>query len=292
MAVGQQGTGFRNQKLPLLFVANSIINKHGMFFYSGSPALGNLIESVGVAVAGTDPFGNVYFAGDNAYSPSGNSVGLNAAAINFNLAGAVFGGAAVMTAPLGGPSGVPGLLITSPSDVNSVTNDSQSAIGFAGRSADGTKGPFIWLGSNQFGSANVQSIPILAVGGQLSYAAPGVPGGGLVQEKIHTIAPTAAGWTGSISYELQPQSGKVFVQVIANVANGTNVAFATTIVTLPAGYIPSNFKSFSCSYFDGATVNVRPFDVGTAGQVRYTGPAFVAGATAQFTGQFEFTLTA
>lgn len=45
---------------------NYIINVNGAFFYSGTPALGNLIASIASA-AGTDSFGNVYVAGFGAY---------------------------------------------------------------------------------------------------------------------------------------------------------------------------------------------------------------------------------
>jgi hypothetical protein len=76
MSFGQARTqGFNNVPLARLLVANSIINSKGMFFYSGTPTLGNLIESVGVAVAGTDPFGNAYQAGDTVYDNVFGGVG-------------------------------------------------------------------------------------------------------------------------------------------------------------------------------------------------------------------------
>jgi hypothetical protein len=45
---------------------NFVMNQAGIFFYGGTPAAGNLIESV-AAAAGTDGFGNAYLAGDVSY---------------------------------------------------------------------------------------------------------------------------------------------------------------------------------------------------------------------------------
>ena len=46
-----------------------VINTNGAFFYSGTPAAGNLIASVATA-AGTDAFGNNYLAGVASYQAS------------------------------------------------------------------------------------------------------------------------------------------------------------------------------------------------------------------------------
>src|SRR5512144_693762 len=48
------------------------VNAAGAFFYSGTPALGNLVVSV-TSSAGTDEFGNVYDQGVTVYDPSGLS---------------------------------------------------------------------------------------------------------------------------------------------------------------------------------------------------------------------------
>jgi hypothetical protein len=49
-----------------------VINASGAFFYSGTPALGNLIASI-ASVGGTDAKGNAYGAGVTSYDPSGSS---------------------------------------------------------------------------------------------------------------------------------------------------------------------------------------------------------------------------
>lgn len=52
------------------FGTNYIINNSGAFFYSGTPALGNLIISITTA-SGTDAFGNVYLADFTVYGAAG-----------------------------------------------------------------------------------------------------------------------------------------------------------------------------------------------------------------------------
>jgi hypothetical protein len=70
---------------------NWILNSQGIFFYSGTPALGNLITSVAEA-AGTDSFGNVY--------PQGY-YGQQLTLIN-GAAPSVFGGASILYSSAGG----------------------------------------------------------------------------------------------------------------------------------------------------------------------------------------------
>src|SRR5260370_12920282 len=73
-----------------------------------------------VIIVGSSPFNGVIFA----------------------LPGAVFAGAITMTAPIGGPAGVPGVLLTSPSELSVATADSQAAIRLLGQSPDRLTAPF------------------------------------------------------------------------------------------------------------------------------------------------------
>jgi hypothetical protein len=50
-----------------------IINTSGAFFYSGTPALGNLLLSI-AATGGTDVYGNVYKSGFVVYGSSGSNI--------------------------------------------------------------------------------------------------------------------------------------------------------------------------------------------------------------------------
>jgi hypothetical protein len=62
-----------------------LINTAGAFFYSGAPALGNLIASV-ASTGGTDGFGNAYQAGITSYSGT-TFAQLFASTLNFMIAG-------------------------------------------------------------------------------------------------------------------------------------------------------------------------------------------------------------
>ena len=66
---------------------NYTINSNGAFFYSGTPAAGNLIQSI-TNNTGTDPFGNAYLAGTTTYTTIGTvfAVNLNQNAINWYTA--------------------------------------------------------------------------------------------------------------------------------------------------------------------------------------------------------------
>ena len=65
MPFGEARTlGFNNVPLAKLIVANTIINKNGLFFYNGTPARGSLFLAI-TNIAGTDAFGNIYAQGFN-----------------------------------------------------------------------------------------------------------------------------------------------------------------------------------------------------------------------------------
>lgn len=70
-------------------------NPSGLFFYSGTPALGNLVLTIGVTTSGTDSFGNAYQAGNAVlYQSSTAFTSLNASSAgNLILAAGSSGGA-------------------------------------------------------------------------------------------------------------------------------------------------------------------------------------------------------
>lgn len=111
---------------------NFVINSTGAFFYSGTPALGNIIASI-TATAGVDPHGNVYLAGVTSYAQLAKTyaVGLN------SLSG----------------TGLPGL---SMSDTN---NPPTSVAGFFGESSGNVSTPqaFAAVTSGQATAADVAS---------------------------------------------------------------------------------------------------------------------------------------
>jgi hypothetical protein len=66
------------------FGTSYILNTAGAFFYSGTPAAGNLILSIAVA-AGTDTFGNAYVRGLGTYAASVNTYQLDATTGNVSI---------------------------------------------------------------------------------------------------------------------------------------------------------------------------------------------------------------
>ena len=61
----------------VFYGVNFVLNNNGLFFYNGTPTLGNLVESVALG-AGIDPYGNAYKAGHAAYQ---GSISANQAAV-------------------------------------------------------------------------------------------------------------------------------------------------------------------------------------------------------------------
>jgi len=109
------------------------ITTQGLFTYSGTPALGNLIYS-DVSAAGTDPFGNVVLAGANAY---------------LTIAGTTY---AVGLNTLSG-TGLPGL------SIGDTAHPPTSPAGFFGEasSAAGTPQAFAAIASGQANGADISS---------------------------------------------------------------------------------------------------------------------------------------
>lgn len=77
----------------------------GIFVYSGTPALGNLIASLGVETGGTDSVGNAYMAGDSSYVNAGLGVyfasNTDGAALTWNESAAGPGGPYTLIASIG-----------------------------------------------------------------------------------------------------------------------------------------------------------------------------------------------
>jgi hypothetical protein len=60
--------GFNSAPVSVFEAGDTIINRFGMFTYSGTPGAGNLVSSVGVKAAGTDKYGNAYLPGNTTYT--------------------------------------------------------------------------------------------------------------------------------------------------------------------------------------------------------------------------------
>lgn len=152
------------------------INSSGAFFYSGTPANGNLIASITKA-AGTDSHGNSYLAGVTSYN-SGVIAELNIGELlltyqaNTNYPGqpalAQPGGVKI-EAP-GSASSNPGLLIAGPSADSSALSGYPYVV-LQGTSADGTSGPSALLGNADGSALAVNLAGNVILTGQASPAA-------------------------------------------------------------------------------------------------------------------------
>lgn len=112
-----------------------VINSSGAFFYSGTPAAGNLIGSSLVQSAGTDGFGNNYLAGTASYAAT-FATALNAGFIAFyagSLAGGWTQGATILTDSSGD-------LILTAGGSGSIQLDSAVVFGAGGNTGSGDNG--------------------------------------------------------------------------------------------------------------------------------------------------------
>jgi hypothetical protein len=142
--------GWQVVYVPFLFAGNTIIEAAGVFVYSGTPALGNLIASI-ASTAGVDDFGNVVQAGMTEYlTISGTTYG---AGLN-TLSG----------------TGLPGL------SIQDIAHLPTSPAGFFGESSSNVSTPqaFAAITSGQANATDVASfisilsqVQSLVTGGQL-----------------------------------------------------------------------------------------------------------------------------
>jgi hypothetical protein len=114
------------------------ITTAGIFVYSGAPALGNLIASEANA-AGTDTFGNVYYAGVNSYQPSGGATPIAVSQLD---AGILSVGNATAMAGTGGALPATfangGLGVLGSDGGATAAGDSDAGITFRSKNVDGT----------------------------------------------------------------------------------------------------------------------------------------------------------
>jgi hypothetical protein len=234
-----------------------VINSSGAFFYSGTPASGNLIASIASA-AGTDGFGNSYFPGLCSYTSLGISQ-MWSGAVNVGVAGQGLGGSNTIAPGQlsndGGNSGATQLLSgqeTSSADVQSavdlssanrstITNGLISLV--AGKVSLGASGDALWddnLGEFLFSAA-----------GQ----GPFISG-----EGFHD----ASGGTGNTVRVKKLPWNAVWLDVQASWA----AVGAVNQGTLPdASYYPTQTRQFALASNQGNAQNARVF-VPTAGDLQ------------------------
>lgn len=187
LAAGARAGVFRGF---LVIIAGSGSGK-GIFVYSPTAGSGNLVDSVTAPGVTSDPFGNAVptSGGFVSYGSTGYAE-LTSGSLIFHLTSDAGDAGVVPLAATGGASGVPGLIVTSPTNLFTAGDNTQAILSLVGTSADGTKGPYAFIASNQFGSSAIKTVPFLLVG-SFAFAAPASAGGSVVSEGP-TLLPNGA----------------------------------------------------------------------------------------------------
>jgi len=157
----------------------------GLFVYSPVPGPGNLIFSI-AAAAGTDPYGNAYLPTATSYIPStGQTLQINGAGIQFFDSSTTLEGFLSELKAIG-TSGVPSIVIQSPSNNAGVSNNA-SLVAALGESQDGTNPARILLGGFSSGASLLNNANVVAVS-TFAWAHPGFTGGATLPSYVAGLA--------------------------------------------------------------------------------------------------------
>lgn len=229
-----------------------VINSSGAFFYSGTPALGNLIISI-ASSSGTDSFGNTFPEGISVGAVGSQQVQLILSALAAALAfpsGASFEqNEAELGAGVGGtsPAQFIQLLILGAATTTAGAHDRVFAE-FNSANADNSSDAnlqLVYQGSNGtphlYTTMDASGFKILA--GQVTGANPSATP--VVPETWHTMSLTGSTTAGNDingtsyppAYQLSAQGDLKLRGVVVSAAGG--LASGTTFATLPTGYRPA-----------------------------------------------------
>jgi hypothetical protein len=286
---------FNDLVLRGMFAGNNyVVSEDGEFFYSGTPAAGNMTGSW-AAMAGTDPYGNAYTAGLTLYSAAGNvflggdgqilSTGSSGSTINIQDGQVTFetpgndSGALILQDFLSGNGSL------------SITAGAESATGRAAcldlhtsatTPTAGQQDTYPRLGVRDLGGASHPAH--LYVSGAVVKA----DGDAQISEVWHTVGATgepayATGWAGgstsgvfeSLKYRLDAEDN---VHIVG-VCHATAAAPASTVFTLPSAYCPAMKQRVLADTFvtqgSASTANAAAI-VNTSGIVQLFASAAVA----------------
>jgi hypothetical protein len=237
---------------------NFVLNVSGLFMYSGTPALGNLIISVAFT-SGVDAFGNAYRIGVATYGSSNSYVQL-----------AANGVPAVLFSPQGVTSLTnPGQILSGAINAGAVNEISELAISTGKES--GKPDAAIQMASAAADSSSV-AVAYFEFGGNAEvFIAPGFgiravqPGTAVTIESWHALAP-ANGWANvagnvPLNYKMMPNRSVWVLGTLSSAA-----ATTSTIGTLPALYRPVTQQAFIVATTGGGVATSdRYLQVSTAG---------------------------
>ena len=222
-----------------------IINDAGAFFYSGTPASGNLLVSIAPA-AGTDTFGNAYNAGFYIYGSGGQRIGLVEVGGQSILQLTPSSVAQLTAHPLALCGAInPGLaneymwtLLTS----GKSNSNADAAIQLFGESADGT----------------IPAKEVFEFGGVIAAT---LTAAGFSVDTWNNITPQN-GWAayGFGRYRRMPDN-----TVLVELDLTDSAATANTMFTLPAGYQPVQTQFASLVIYTGSTPVMCVVQVTTGG---------------------------
>lgn len=267
-----------------------VTGSNGVLFYSGTPALGNLVGSVSPS-GGTDPFGNVYPAG---YMFTNGSLeilmsvetylgslipdirmatGDSHESVNWHVGAGVVGGGTLngfITSNLVGPAtshNNDGCFLTLASGAFDGSSDAQGNLSYAGNVITGANS----RAYVQWGSSGVQLEGVNALIGVVPGTGTG-PSNPPSFESWHGLA-YANGWadfggafqTGRYRKEPIGPAGIVKLDGMCKPGTYTN---GTAIAVLPAGYRPLASHRIVCQADSGVTgANMYELEFNTVGAI-------------------------
>lgn len=253
-----------------------IINATGEFFYSGTPATGNLIFSNVAGSSGTDDFGNHYLGNGSTWYGLVAGVAMTAIA----------GGLEFFTGSLSGGWSTLEAQLFYDSTHDQLTFEGPVAFG-------GVNGTTVRITNNLAGSP-ISSHAIAEIDGNLlADALVAIVSG--AAETYHTISTGfPSGYSGAVSYKLlgtgDLTNGATEVMLVwkIKVASTTVVSDGASLATLPSGYFYTGDNTIIGGSVSGGGLTGTQYaslTLTSGGVLKYEGPAFTASGQAFIYGQ-------
>lgn len=246
---------------------NFVINSTGAFFYSGTPALNNLIVSIANA-AGTDAYGNDYLSGVTTYDESANDL-----FTQLNAGGITIGN----IIPAGGPdtadaglivSGITGITnsLTIRSVVEVTPNTDAAQVTLVAGAPSATTGqpgvPRVEL----FDVAGSSPCDLWTTGSVVKLSGPDSP---YTWQDPTSLLGTgwAIGPNSGTVQKLQYRKDALDNLVLVGSVHSTSATPAATLFTLPSGYRPAITQRVVCVSNAAGTPTIRFVEINSNGGV-------------------------